>query len=597
MLKLRLCVALAGLFSAAAVPATLPAQGRAEVVRGRVTGDSGAAVTAVEVVVTWSPDRALRAALTDTAGRYSIHFPDGTGDYLVHVNAPGWRPFRVRVVRTGADSVLTADVRLVAQPVELEGITVRGQREKPRRGSEPGPETGASEAFAEGVAGALAPDQEGDLAAMAATGPGFSAVPGGLSVLGLGPDQISTTLNGMAFAGADVPRDARTRTRVSTSTYDPARGGFSGAQVALELSPGSIYSFRRAHATLDGPPLQFTDPTSERLGGRFTSVQASAGGDGELVPDRYYYNMAVQASRRASDAVSLASAGADVLRLAGVAADSAERFLGLLAARGIPTGPGAAPSSRTSESLTYIGRLDRTPGADRTCSATAYGKLARSDATGLSPTATPSHAGRASSAIGSVQGAYSFYFSSHYLNETKSAFSYTRNESEPSLRIPGGFVQVSSLFEDEMGGLATLAFGGNGSGSASRSWTWETTNEMQWYDRNSRHRIKLYAQSRLDGYSQSHSGERLGTFGFRSLADLAAGRPSSFSRTLGALSASGEQWSGLSPWATCGARRRGCSCSTACGWRPTGSFRPPPSTRPSARPSERAPTTLPTPCT
>src|SRR5207249_8179039 len=62
--------------------------------------------------------------------------------------------------------------------------------------------------------GALTAAQMGDLAAMAASLPGVVFIPGtngdpsGFSVLGLGADQNSQTLNGMDFGGANIPRDA-----------------------------------------------------------------------------------------------------------------------------------------------------------------------------------------------------------------------------------------------------------------------------------------------------------------------------------------------------------------------------------------------------
>ena len=78
----------------------------------------------------------------------------------------------------------------------------------------------------------------------------------------------------MAFAGADIPRDANTRVRVSASAYDPSRGWFSGANTNVELAPGNLFGGRRSHVTLDAPTLQYTDPVSARLGQRFTGGQS-----------------------------------------------------------------------------------------------------------------------------------------------------------------------------------------------------------------------------------------------------------------------------------------------------------------------------------
>ena len=51
-------------------------------------------------------------------------------------------------------------------------------------------------------------------------------------------------MGGLAFAGADIPRDAVTRVRVQTSTYDPSNGWFSGAQTAVDLNVGDQFTSR-----------------------------------------------------------------------------------------------------------------------------------------------------------------------------------------------------------------------------------------------------------------------------------------------------------------------------------------------------------------
>ena len=196
--------------------------------------------------------------------------------------------------------------------------------------------------------GKLPPDLAGDLSALAATLPGVSQVPGGISVLGLPPDQNSTTLNGMAFAGSDIPRDANTRLRVSSSAYDPSRGWFSGANSNVELAPGNLFGGRRSHVTLDAPVLQYTDPISARLGQRFTSGQLSYGADGELVENDWYYNVGLQAGRRTAPLSSLGTANDDVLRAAGVASDSVTRLLSSLTAAGIPITRGTLGTSAVS---------------------------------------------------------------------------------------------------------------------------------------------------------------------------------------------------------------------------------------------------------
>ena len=178
---------------------------RHEIVRGTVTGGPPAGAQGptkplggVEVIVTRGPDRAFKSTKTDPAGAYSIDWPDGTGDYLVHVASPGYDTFRKRVTRIGADTVFVVDavLRLTA-PQQLGPVVTTARRPRPDRNPAFGADVGASEQLSGGLIGKLPPDVDGDLAAIAATMPGITPTNGGISVLGLGADANSTTLNGM----------------------------------------------------------------------------------------------------------------------------------------------------------------------------------------------------------------------------------------------------------------------------------------------------------------------------------------------------------------------------------------------------------------
>jgi hypothetical protein len=113
---------------------------------------------------------------------------------------------------------------------------------------------------------------------MAASLPGVQLVPGadgdpsGFSVLGLTPDQNSTTLNGMNFGGADLPRDAAVMSSLVTTPYDVTRGGFSGAQFSLRTRPGSNFVMRGMSFTLNAPQLQWTDRAARALGQEYTNL-------------------------------------------------------------------------------------------------------------------------------------------------------------------------------------------------------------------------------------------------------------------------------------------------------------------------------------
>lgn len=530
------------------LPSLAAAQQRAEVIRGTVVSEDGAPLRGADVFVTRGPDRETRTAQTDSLGSFRVIFPEGSGDYLVNIRAFGWQPFRQRLTRaTSTDSILSLHASLKPAVVELDPLTATASREKPRPISDRHASTaGGSERPALGVNAALTPAQQGDIAATAALVPGVVASSGGISVLGLSPAQNNVTLNGMMFGGITIPREARTSTRVATAAYDPSRGGFSGAQTAVELAPGGYFSSIRGHVTLDAPFLQIGDEVSARLGQRVTSGQVSAGFDGQLIENKLVYSTAVQAMRSTSDAASLLRANDELLRVAGVAPDSVTQLLSALDRIGAPANFGGTPT-RSTDQLTLLGRVDHTPyGKPATWGVTAYADLKREAAVGLSTSATPSTGSSRTSGVATLLANYSSIFREYFLNETKSAFTYRWDGASPYARMPAGRVWVLSELDDSSSALTGLSFGGNGVPARDQSdWTWQTISAVQWYNRNSRHRVHLHGESRVDGYSRVSVSNDFGQFTYNSLDDLRANRPASFTRTLDAPGASGTQWSGV----------------------------------------------------
>lgn len=522
------------------------AQRRPEEIRGHVTDPNGRPVAGASVVVTRAPDRLTLSTRTDAEGAYQVTFVEGTGDYLLHVSAPGWQSFRQRVQATAGQG-LVVDVKLAVDPVGLAPVVAQARQERPRRGSAFGPETGAAESVADGVVGAVAPDQAGDPMQLAATIPGIIVNSEGLSALGL-TGQSSVTLNGMAFAGVEIPRDIRTQTRVSYSTYDPARGGFGSAQVAIELSPGSAFNLRRSHISLDTKPLQVSDAAGSGLGSEYDRLQLSLGADGELVENRWYYNLGLQASHRVSTAPSLLEAGPSLLLAAGIAPDSAARLLAALGTLGVPLRGEAPARTRAYQTLSFLGRADHTPGPEnrRSWGLVWFANASRSDPQVPTLTATPGHAARSRNATGGLQAVYSAYLGAATLTEARSAFTLSSRRSSRYLPLPEGRVEVTSSSADVSVGAAPLYFGGNAlAGGDERAWTWETSSETQWYPAASPHRLKLYGQLRYDGYRRRPDANTLGTFQFASIADLEANQASSYLRTLGPATSEGGEWNAV----------------------------------------------------
>jgi hypothetical protein len=515
---------------------------RTEVLRGRVTNDSGAAIVGATVIATMAPDRTVGRDSTGGDGRYSLRFERGTGDYLVYASAPGFRPFRRRVLLPTAE--FTVDIRLVREPTAQQLAAVRVNAPRPR----PAPDLAGQASLAtneasssDAVTGALTPDQVGDLMAIAASMPGVSVGPNGtLTVNGVN-GQTQTTLNGMAFAGGDLPRDVRARVRVTTSSWDPSVGGFGAARVNLEIANGSNGPgyYTNSHLTLDAPVLQATDPIARRLGQGATNVRFSIGGAGELVPNKTSYNYGIQLNRLASTAPAFDNVGADVLRSLGVSADSAQRLATLLTARGIPL-RGGAPTDRLAQSVSALGWVGyipratgpRAPPPSTIATLTGAARLSRDDSPGRGPAATLASGTHGESFSGQVIGSYIRYPSDALLVESSLSLGLVTTSADRALALPAGAVRIASSLGGASPVVRSLAFGGASTGARSNTLViGEVTNTVQRLVGKA-HRVKLFDQLRYEGGSSSAASNDYGQFTFNSLADFASGAPSSYSRTL-----------------------------------------------------------------
>lgn len=536
----------------AAASAGATAQTKHHAIQGRVTSDSGAVIPGADVIVTIAPTAETITSKSDSAGMYHVAIPNPTGEYLLYVGALGRKPFRQRVTITAVDSTATINVKLAAVVTQIAGVQVQARKARPNPSlaRDNGFGTDATDKSYDGVTAALTPDQQGNLDAMASFVPGLAVTPGGVSAFGLGSDNNSTTLNGLSFGGGDVPRGAPVNTRFRTSPWDPTIGGFNGVQTAASISAGSNITRRRGWATLDAPGLQFSDPVSSRLGQKYTNIALDEGGSGAFRLDKYFYSFGIHGAHQTAPVSTLADLDPAALATSGISVDSAAHLVQLLGTMGVPVTTSGIPRSRTTNTVSYLERFDLAPrptppngvpGSIRAL--TIYGKYSRAEAQSLSPTAVPGFAGTSNSLVGTVQGQYARYFGKDgdYVNELTSALSINSNRGEPYVELPSGSVLVASDI-----GLGSLAFGGNSAlESDTRNLTWETIDQVDFLVKGKQSLpMKVYLQSRLDGYNQSLSANRLGRFGFNSLADLAANRPSSFSRTLNAPERSGGQWIG-----------------------------------------------------
>jgi hypothetical protein len=541
---MRLVVTLLGL---TALP--LFGQSPTDHLRGRVTNDSAQGVGGAAVIVTRGPDRAIKQTTTDSAGRYVVDFENGTGDYLVAVAGTGYRTARRRVQAVQGEHDLTADFTLAREVGTL--ATVKVEAKKPERADDTvnpyTSETGASERWNDGVNGQMPPSLAGNLQALAGTMPGITMGAGGPSFLGASPGSNLTTLNGMALPGGTLPRAARLETRISGTTYDATRGGFAGANIDSRLSAGSRnYQERNVFATIESPRLQSTDAVGRSLGVTNRSFKASLGADGELIRRALTYNVSLDVARSASDIVSLTSATDVALSRAGVSPDSARRAMSVASALGVPVSGGGLPTVRERTSVVWLGRLDDTRDSLAARTLTTYFSSSDEGAVGLGAMTTPASASKQRSDAAGVQMQLTNYLGSWHtvLNQTRIAASRTRSTTSPYIALPSAGVLVRALQNGAID-VSSLTLGGGAShASVDERSTVESANETIWYVNGKKHRFKVLAWGRVDDAHLTSGSNALGQYSYSSLADFAANRPSSFSRTLTQPDRDGTVWNG-----------------------------------------------------
>ena len=543
------------------LPTALFAQQReSQAIYGRITSDSGSAIAGANVVVTIAPSTESILGTSDGTGNYRIVVPTdrATGDYLLYIGALGKKPFRKRIAMATGDTAMLVNAVLASAISTLTTVTVRARRARPTAtlGSDQNVVgTDGVNRRVDGVTNALPPELQGNLDAMATLVPGLSVTTNGVSAFGLGSSANMSTLNGVTFGGAAVPRDLETSTAFLSSPWDPTRGGSSGVLASTTVAPGTNVTNRRLRIALDAPQLQVTDRVAQRLGQQFANVQLSAGGQGAFVLDKYFYNYGIQASRQVASMSSLLEPDAETLADAGISLDSAARLTALLSERRIPLTRSGIPTHRVTTSARFLERFDRRIppiGADAVPSSTwqllVGGDYAESLAGSLTPTAYPSTAGRTRNGGALIQGSYTKSLGKlgDFVNETVSGVTYRDSRTVPYVDMPSGSVLLTSRLGEGDPTIGVLRFGGNSLLTQStRSWAWEVANQTNFLIHHLQTLpVKLYLQSRFERYEQANPANRLGAFEFASLGDLANNTPTSFSRVLKSPTRVGGEWTG-----------------------------------------------------
>jgi hypothetical protein len=527
------------------------AQVSTDIIRGRVTDPDAHAVQGVEVRATSYQGRVTKTATTDKSGRFTIIYINGEGDYWLDLRKLGFATKRFEIKKIGDEEVMIADAQLSSAIVALDAVNVTDQRTRalPNRNSKDVDVGGGDKALTNS---GVPPGEEGNLAAMAAAVAGFQLIPGlngapdMYSVLGLSGDQNNVTFNGLGSGISALPPDVLATTSINPYPFDVSKGGFSGAQISIQTIPGSNFSRRSITNANIAPQLEWADQAAAAQGQKYTNLRVGGNAAGPIAIDKVFYNGAYNVGRRLTDAQTLLTASPLGLATAGVASDSVAKLRTFLGQQQIPQRVTGVPGTQTQDVAQGLLNFDIMPSASGTghsFTIGAAGNYQRSqpvDRVGLL-FATPGHADETSFWGANASLVHMNYFWFGVLSRTTIGLGAQSNTTSPLQELPEGIVRVTSALANGGTAVRSLSFGGNGLRSSSANQTVQLTNQLSWFSLDNKHTARVTSSVAEDAFT-SDVGQRLsGSFTFNSLADLEAGTPASFARTLSTTKQSGRQ--------------------------------------------------------
>jgi hypothetical protein len=538
-LYMRRLYVLFALFAVALVAKPAAAQ-QADIIRGKIIGPDSQPILNASIQVMDLASGVTKQAKTNKDGRFNVVFPNGGGDFMIYVTAIGFTQKKYQIKRLADEEVLIADTKLAGATLETVNVVANAQRQTASRTDNTGDITGTDRGVNNGSVGAA---DAGNIAALAASIPGFQLIPGLdgnpdlFSALGLNPDQNGSSLNGAPGLGGDLPRDAATSTSVGTNSADVSQGGYSGAGVRTFTRSGTNYRNRAASGNADAPQLQWTDDVGEAVSSTYTRLSVGGSFDGPISLDRNFFNLSYQYDRKMQDAHNLFNTDPLGLRTAGVALDSVANLRGILSGLSIPMGTSGIPSDKISDQVKLQGVLDFQPKSPTSghqfqlSSIANWTKTSAALSQGILTTSTQN--GETSNLLFQTTFRHTNYFWDKIATETWITASLSKNQMDPYLAYPTGNVQVASELEDGSRSIKNLSFGGGqNQGSETRTSLLGFMNQMRWVAGNNRHALKFATEFRYDNTLTDSRSNAFGSFFFQSLADLEANRPSSYSRQL-----------------------------------------------------------------
>ncbi|HEX8905052.1 MAG TPA: hypothetical protein VF771_09445, partial [Longimicrobiaceae bacterium] len=247
-----------------------------------------------------------------------------------------------------------------------------------------------------------------------------------------------------------------------------------------------------------------------------------------LVRRKLFAYGALRLGRRTSGAPFLDPADAAGLRRLQVSPDSALRFEQIVAGLGLP---GARAGDLRLDNASALARFDLPLSTSHALMFRVDGRgvLARGlGASALSRGGTAELRTRDGGAMAQLSSR-----GPAWENQLRAYLTGGVRRAQPALDAPAGVVLLSSAFDDGSVGAAALTFGGNPFLSTRQgSRLLEVADEAVRTPADERHRLAVGALFQAEGAWQEGAANERGTFTFASLADLAAGRASAFTRTL-----------------------------------------------------------------
>jgi hypothetical protein len=450
--------------------------------------------------------------------------------------------------RHGDEDRLIWDVRMAPGAVALDAITVEGRPAPAPVRLPNAPTPGSIERAINPELVARLPIDPEDLNLLATLVPGVVGLDAtdttgaAFSVAGLGPDANAVLLDGLTAGSTAVPQDALRATRVITSTYDVARGQFSGGLVAATTRGGSNMLQGSSNYSLRDDDLAVQSDDESAFTRGFTQHNLSFGLGGPIARDRLFVFGSGQLRLRSDPQQSLLTAEERDFGRLGVHPDSVARFMALTQAAGVPAG--TAITSRSNDNLSGLVRLDYLVSNAHTLTLRGDWRGSDQEPARLGPLALPATGGTIETGGAGGMLTLTSRFGTRVINEIRSYLRSSRQDGDPFAVLPQGRVQVASALDDTVTAVQTLVFGGNtGLPSRSRTRGLELADELSWLAGSS-HRLKLGGLFTSDRTTAAVGNNRLGSFTYNSLADLEANRPASFRRTLAPVERTAEALSG-----------------------------------------------------